>query len=206
MQFAGPGKTRSDLELALGNGVCLNVESIDEVAAIAEVARALSVSANVAVRVHPPVGVKGARMRMGGGGQKFGVAVRDLPQMLRRISDEDVLTFRGLHIYSGTQCFDANAWVENAKMLLDIAGDLERQGLGPIQGLNFGGGFGFPVFDGDKTFDLHAAGQGIQKIAADNRPDRRYHIELGRYLTAPAGVYLTRVLYKRASAKRPMSS
>ncbi|MEM7677198.1 MAG: hypothetical protein AAF449_14445 [Myxococcota bacterium] len=60
------------------------------------------------------------------------------------------------------------------------------------------------MFDSDDRFDLAAAGTGLQAlIQQDQRPDRRYFVELGRYLAAPAGIFLTRVTYiKESSGKR----
>ena len=70
-----------------------------------------------------------------------------------------------------------------------------------LPSLNFGGGFGVPCFRHDQEFDLRTAGALLQESLAGE--DRLASVELGRYLTAPAGIYLTRVLYtKRSNGRR----
>lgn len=205
MCFAGPGKSVVDLEAALEHGVgCLNLESVAEYEALAAlVAQRGGEAPTVALRVNLPRGVKGARMKMGGGKQKFGIDIEDLPGMIRRITDEGAVRVAGLHVYAGTQCFDAEGWVGNAQALVELADRLESETGAPLRKLNFGGGFGVPVHEGDELFDLKAAGEGLQGlIEADGRSDRDYVVELGRYLVAPAGAYLTRVQYLKTTKGR----
>ncbi|MCC6672412.1 MAG: diaminopimelate decarboxylase [Planctomycetes bacterium] len=201
MHFAGPGKNHEDFALATATGLgTLNLESEAEYTALAAFARAKGARPGVAVRVNPKDAMAGSRMKMGGGSKKFGVDEPELLPLLRRIRREDVCTLRGLHVYAGTQSFDAAAWAANAGHLVDLANGLERDLGAPLASLNFGGGFGVASFEGDPDFDLERAGAGLQdRIARDARPDRTYWVELGRYLTAPAGVYLTRVVYAKTS-------
>jgi diaminopimelate decarboxylase len=197
IQFAGPGKSREDIDHAVRQGVArLNLESPAEYELVARISSERGVRQNVAIRVNPDKAMSGSRMHMGGGTQKFGVDVDQLDELVRRILDEGAVELRGLHVYGGTQCFDAEAWIQNAQALHAIADRLEDEYGIRLMELNFGGGFGVPYFEGDPTFDLRRAGEGLQQlIAADHRKGRAYHVELGRYLVASAGVYLTRVCY-----------
>lgn len=201
IQFAGPGKSAEDLELALATGLgWINLESRAEYEALATLARRHNVRPGVAIRVNPKLAVSGSRMRMGGGSKKFGVDEDEVEALIRAIVKDDAVELRGLHVYAGTQSFDAVAWVENARSLVSFANTLEAATGVRLATLNFGGGFGVACFEGDPTFDLAAAGAGVQRlIAEDARRERTYMVELGRYLTAPAGVYLTRVVYTKTS-------
>ena len=200
LQFAGPGKHGSDLTLSLQHGVTLNVESSAELAAIAGVAERMGVVARVALRVNPPESKSGSRMRMSGGSAKFGIDVADVSAVARQARELPSVELRGLHTYAGTQTFEADGWLAHAASLFDVAKDVEEATGAPIESLNFGGGFGVPVFDKDTPFDLRRAGEGLQEqIAADDRSDRRYFVELGRYLVAESGVFLTRVIYTKES-------
>lgn len=201
IQFAGPGKTPSEIELGIEAGLgCFNIESESEYQAVAALARSTGRRPGVAIRVNPTIGVSGSRMRMSGGGKKFGVDQDDVLPLARLILEDRVVDLRGLHTYGGTQSFDAASWVANAQALVDFAGDLERRTSQPLSTLNFGGGFGVPYYEGDPTFNLAEAGDGIrQLIDNDSRPDRRYFVELGRYLAATSGVYLTKVTYVKNS-------
>ncbi len=204
IQFAGPGKHGSDLELSFRHRLsALNVESVAEYEAIADLATRERVRPSIAIRVNPQESLCGSRMQMGGGSKKFGLDAEAVPPLARRIREEDVCDLRGLHVYAGTQSFDAGAWVENARGLVSFANQIERDEGLSLRTLNFGGGLGVPVFEGDTPIDLAALGSGVRElIDADARPDRRYFVELGRYLTATAGVYLTRVLYLKRSGER----
>lgn len=204
MQFAGPGKDREDLSLAFEVGLgCLNVESLAEYEALAALARERGHRPAIAIRVNPREQVSGSRMRMGGGSKKFGVDADDVAALVRRIVADGQVELRGLHVYAGTQCFEAASWVDNARALVRFAHELEAETGVELATLNFGGGFGVACFEGDPTFDLAAAGHGVQEvIAEDARKSRRYFVELGRYLTARAGVYLTRVTYLKKSGDK----
>ena len=57
--FSGVGKTYSEIEYALNQGIgCFNVESISELALINEVAKALDKTAPISLRVNPDVDAK----------------------------------------------------------------------------------------------------------------------------------------------------
>ncbi|MGA0871076.1 MAG: diaminopimelate decarboxylase, partial [Planctomycetota bacterium] len=115
----------------------------------------------------------------------------------RKILDEGSCRLVGLHQYGGSQAFDAEAWVRSVAELLAVTAETEEATGHPLLSLNLGGGFGWPVYDRDPTFDLEAAGRGaLELLEAAGRlgAPREVHLELGRYLTAPAGVFLTRVV------------
>ncbi len=200
VQFAGPGKNAADLAYARHAGVgCLNLESEAEYEAVLADARQHGTRPGVALRVNPRAAVAGARLQMGGGAKKFGVDADDVGALLQRIHHDGVCTLHGLHVYAGTQCFDAAAWADAAAALITAANELEQATGVDLPALNFGGGFAVPVFATDNPFDLDAAGARLRAAIAADRDSRRYAVELGRYLVAPAGVYLTRVLYCKES-------
>ena len=204
IQFAGPGKNVEDLDLALSVGIgWINLESPAEYAALRARCVALGRRARVAIRVNPKTAISGSRMRMGGGSKKFGVDEDEVLALARTIVADGRADLRGLHVYAGTQSFDADSWVGNAQHLLELATAVEQALGAPLQTLNFGGGFGVATFEGDPEFDLARAGRTLQAlITREQRPERRYLVELGRYLTAAAGVYLTRVVYLKRSQGR----
>lgn len=203
MQFAGPGKSDDDLRLALAARVgCVNVESEGEYERIVALAAQLGVVPQVALRVNPARTPTGSRMRMGGGSKKFGVDEAAVPTLAHRIVREGRCELRGLHVYTGSQNGSAVAWLETASDLTSLANRVEAATGVPLRALNFGGGFAVPTFDADASFDLAAAGAGLRALLASAPPSRRHFVELGRYLTAEAGVYLTRVLHTKTSGGR----
>lgn len=204
IQFAGPGKTNDDLERACKRGVfSVNVESAGEVERLSLIAERLNQEARVSIRVQQPSTLKGARMRMSGADSKFGVPIQDVPALAEQIERSPSLSFCGLHLYAGTQCFEPSSWIAMAQELFDLTELIESTTALTVQHLNFGGGFGVPVFEGDPSFDVQEAGRLLNDlIAKDTNPKRHYFIELGRYLAAPAGMYVMQVTDIKTSGEK----
>jgi diaminopimelate decarboxylase len=204
LRFAGPGKTDAELSAALACGLgTFHVESLDELRQLAHLAAAQGNHAGVAIRVNLPQELAGSRMRMGGRSSRFGIDAEQVPEAVRTIQASNALALRGLHVYGGTQCFDAAAFVAHARALTEQAASWEQQLDVRFDELDLGGGFGMAIFQGDPSFDLDAAGDGLAQLLAEHdRPERRWFVELGRYLAAPAGVFLTRVVRQKTSGEQ----
>jgi diaminopimelate decarboxylase len=201
LRFAGPGKSEEELRTALDCGLgTFHVESLDELQSLQEIAQDAQQSPAIALRVNLPQELKGARMRMGGSSSRFGIDADQIPEAVRFIQANNTLRLRGLHVYGGTQCFDADAFVSHARALCSQAAAWETDLDVQFKELDLGGGFGVAVFEGDPTFDLPAAAAGLAELLKEyDRPQRRWFVELGRYLAAPAGVFLTKVLRTKSS-------
>jgi len=200
MQLAGPAKSEVDLDTALAFGVgTINLESAAEYAQLAALAKARGTHPRVAIRINPARETSGSRVRMGGGSKKFGVDEQDVVALAGAIVRDGTCEFLGLHVYAGSQAFDAEAWLEGARHLHALSLEVERALGRPLHSLDFGGGFGVPASDHDPEFDLETAGRGLRELRARCRGEQRLFVELGRYLVAEAGVYLTRVLHTKHS-------
>ena len=201
LRFAGPGKTAREIDRAIELGLgCFHAESEDEVETIAAAAERRATRAGVAVRVNLPSELGGSRLRMGGRSSRFGVDEEQVPALLEAIRARPALELRGLHVYAGTQCFEADSFVAHAQKIVARAQEWERDLGVTLDELDLGGGFGVQTYAGDPEFDLETAAAGIRDlIAAHDRPGRRWFIELGRYLVATCGVYLTSVVRTKDS-------
>jgi diaminopimelate decarboxylase len=201
LRFAGPGKTEHELDTALGAGLgCFHVEGADEVEALARLAARRGRIANVAVRVNFAREAAGARLRMSGRSSRFGIDEDQVPAVLRAIAAQPALRLAGLHAYAGTQSFDAESFVQHCALLAAAAARWERELGSALRELDLGGGFGVAAFAGDGAFDLAAAAAGVRTLLAQHdREGRTWFVELGRFLAAPAGVYLARVVRTKTS-------
>lgn len=204
LRFAGPGKTRDELAEALDRGVgVIHVECESEVDDLAALASGRGRRAACAVRVNLTAAQHGGRLRMAGAGARFGIDQDRARALLRRIHSDQSLTLRGLHAYSGTQAFDAATFVESSRALCELA-DAWEVDLGvPLPEIDLGGGFGVATYLGDPSFDLDAAARGVRELL--DRPwrrGRRHFVELGRFLTAPCGIYATTVVRKKQGCGR----
>lgn len=201
ISFAGPGKRDAELELAIGGGVLLNIESEGELERAARIAERLAKPLRAAVRVNPPFDLKASGMRMGGGAKPFGVDAERVPAMLARLVELGA-SFEGFHVFAGSQNLAADSLIETQAKTVDLIAELAARAPRPPRIANIGGGFGVPYFPGDRPLDLERVGDALREKLAD-RPailrDTRFVIELGRYLVAEAGVYLTRVVDRKPS-------
>lgn len=201
LSFAGPGKRDAELEVAIGRGVPINLESEREAERVLAIGAKAGVTPRLAVRVNPDFELKGSGMRMGGGAKPFGVDVERVPALVRRIVEAGA-EFRGFHIYAGSQSLDADAIIEAQAATVALAARLaDAAGVRPKR-LNLGGGFGIPYFSADKALDVERIGAALEQGYAERLDPLRetgFCLELGRWLVGEAGVYLTRVVDRKDS-------
>lgn len=205
MSFAGPAKTNAELELAIRADVgCISVESIREIEACAQIGRQLGKRARILLRVNPLMSSKAYGLKMGGRPVQFGLDEEDLVHAEACVSvHREQLDFVGIHVYAGSQCFDASGVLGGTRNTLRIARELEsRSGL-RCRKINLGGGFGVSHTAGGRELDLHELSAEIVPLLRAFREESAFEcevfFELGRYLTAEAGIYVTRVVSSKSS-------
>jgi diaminopimelate decarboxylase len=201
ISFAGPGKTRIELEQAVAAGVLLNVESLREVRLLAEISASTGWRARVAVRINPDFELKSSGMKMGGGAKPFGVDAEQVPDLLKEIGRQG-LAFEGFHLYAGSQNLRADAIVEAQQKSFELCLRLAEAAPSPVRSFNLGGGFGIPYFPGEQRLPLEPIAEGLAGLAlrcAREQPGARLKLELGRYLVGEAGIYVCRVLDRKIS-------
>jgi diaminopimelate decarboxylase len=140
-------------------------------------------------------------MKMGGGAKPFGVDQARVPALAREVIAAGA-EWRGLHIFTGSQALDASAIIETQANVLDLAARLTAEIGAPPPHLNMGGGFGIPYFHGDRPLDVAAVGAALGERLArlpGELADTELALELGRYLVGEAGVYLARIVDRKAS-------
>jgi diaminopimelate decarboxylase len=196
ISFAGPGKRDRELVAAIRAGATINLESAREADRALAAGQVLGIVPRLAVRVNPDFDLRGSGMRMGGGAKPFGVDAADVPALVRRIVAAGA-DYRGLHIFAGSQALDPAAIIDTQRQTIALAHSIETESGAEAPLVNLGGGFGVPYFAGDADLDVEAIGAALAgEIGHDAR---RYAIELGRWLVAEAGVYLTRIVDRKES-------
>ena len=201
VSFAGPGKRDPELRQAVASRVLVNLESRREIAVLARVSAELGIPARVAVRVNPDFELKGSGMKMGGGPKQFGIDVEQMPQVLADIGSAG-LSFEGFHLFAGSQNLRADSICEAQRKSYELALRLAEHAPATVRFLNLGGGFGIPYFPGEQRLDLGPIGENLhvlQERARREMPEAAFVIELGRYLVAEAGVYVTRIVDRKLS-------
>lgn len=204
VSFAGPAKLESALRQAVASRVLINVESFRELPLLAAISSELGLAARVAARVNPDFELKGSGMKMGGGAKQFGVDVVQIPRLLAQIKSYG-LAFEGFHLFAGSQNLRAQAICEAQEKSYALALRLADQAPNEVHFLNLGGGFGVPYFPGEQRLDLEPIAANLAVLverAKRDLPNASLVIELGRYLVAEAGVYVTRVIDRKISQNK----
>ena len=191
--FSGVGKTRDDMRRALEVGVhCFNVESVDELERLQQVAAELDVIAPVSLRVNPDVDA-GTHPYISTGlkENKFGIAIADAEAVYARADELSNLEVVGVDCHIGSQLTSLSPFLDALDRLLVLVDRLADRGI-HIRHLDLGGGLGVRYRDEQPPL----AGDYIKAVR--QRIEGReltLVFEPGRSIVANAGILLTRVEY-----------
>ena len=202
--FAGVGKSDKEIIGALKHGIfAFNVESIQEMEVINELAAALGVRANVSLRINPNVDAQTHHyITTGLDENKFGVPTSELERaaaVIRQASHVDLI---GLHFHIGSQITDLNVFKSLCVKVNEWKNWFEERGT-PIKVLNVGGGLGVDYQQPDENpipdFEAYFA---IFDRFLERSPQQEVHFELGRALVAQSGSLVSKVLYTKSGIKK----
>lgn len=191
--FAGPGKSDGDLAAAIVAGCVIHVESYNELFRIQNLAG--HKTAFVALRVNPNFELKHAGMKMTGGAKAFGMDVSIVETILAEFHWKNIQLV-GFHVYCGSQNLNVSALLEAQRQTLNLVRPwLASCNTRPY--INIGGGFGVPYFAHEKPLDETLLANGMHELFnefCDVTQAADIVIELGRYLVAETGAYLSKVI------------
>jgi diaminopimelate decarboxylase len=201
--FLGPGKSAEELAACLNGGVALIIcESFGELDMLDALARERGVRPQVLLRVNPAFSVKGSRLTMGGKPRQFGIDEDQLLADPALLSRWPSLAVTGIQAYLGTRILDEAVVTANTERILDLAERVSTRLGFALEIVDIGGGLGVAYFDGERDLDVAELTAQLNPVIAGFRArhrDTRILMELGRYLTAPAGTYVVRVRYVKDS-------
>jgi diaminopimelate decarboxylase len=205
ISFAGPGKTAEDIEAAIIAGVTLHVESAGEISRVELAANQLSLKANIALRINPKFELKSSGMKMSGGSKPFGIDEEQIAEILTNLNLSQI-NLRGFHIFAGSQNLNAEAIISAQQQTFMLAEELvalvSEITKSKIDYLNIGGGFGVPYFANETSLDVEAIANSLQILLKKHKTlvtGLELILELGRYLVAEAGIYVSKVIDKKVS-------
>jgi diaminopimelate decarboxylase len=195
--FSGVGKSVEEIDFALKTGIeCFNVESDSELMRISQRAEVLGKIAPIALRINPNVDPKThPYISTGLKENKFGILQEAALALYQQAHADPNLHVRGVACHIGSQISDPTPLFDTLDQLLALIDQLADQGI-QLTDIDLGGGFGVTYQD-EASFDVNAWGiQVIERLASRGLT---VSIEPGRFLTANAGVLLTRVEYLKPS-------
>lgn len=198
--FSGVGKTRAEMHRALQVGIhCFNLESLDELERLQEVAAELGVQAPVSVRVNPDVDA-GTHPYISTGlkDNKFGIAIHEAEAVYQRAAQLPNITILGVDCHIGSQLTSLEPFLDALERVLILVDRLAELGIN-IEHLDLGGGLGVRYRDEEPPCAGDYIAQVRQRLAGRQLT---LIFEPGRYIAANAGVLLTQVEYLKHGADK----
>ena len=191
--FSGVGKRRDEIAAALAAGVrSLNVESLDELTEIAELAAARGITAPVSVRLNPDVAAgTHAYLTTGTAASKFGMSAAEAREALLRAANDPRLEPVGLSFHVGSQILDVAPFIAAAERTAEVWQKASREGIA-LHDFDVGGGLGIS-YDGEIEPDISEYVEAV--VDAARSLDATLVLEPGRRLVGPIGVFVTRVVH-----------
>lgn len=217
----GNNKHDDAIAAAVRCGARINIDDLDEVERVAAAAREADAEVRVGVRVKPDLGSFGDRrseifdltVRSYGDTSKWGLDAEATAEAVRRIGQHPELRLVGLHYHLGRHFADPSMFALVVPGLLELVARVrDATGWTPST-LTVGGGFTqgrdpffrkpsaggpWPQADDDFVEPIEAYADALcaeleRGLAEHNLPLPVLELEPGRYITASAGVTLTRV-------------
>ena len=193
--FHGNGKTDTDLECAVNEGIGYIVcDNEDELYALSAVASYCRKTQKILLRLTPGIDPHThKKIRTGGIDSKFGSLICDgtAERLAVAASHMDGVELCGFHCHIGSQIFDAQPFVDAAEIMSEFCAGLYRNHGIKTKILDLGGGFGVPYTDSDPEFDVKST---VRSIVDEVK--RRFGdvalpaimLEPGRSIVADAGL------------------
>ncbi|TSD67370.1 diaminopimelate decarboxylase [Inquilinus sp. KBS0705] len=202
--FAGVGKSDKEINAALDADIfCFNVESVQELEIINDLAKAKGKVAGIAIRINPNVDAHTHHyITTGLDENKFGIntwQLNDVVDMLRKCAN---LKFLGIHFHIGSQITDMEVYRSLCIRINEMQDWFENHGFA-IKILNTGGGLGVDYYNPDTNAipDFESYFKVFSQFL-NVKPGQEVHFELGRALVAQSASLISRVLYVKNGQKK----
>lgn len=202
--FSGVGKTSAEISEALKAGIySFNVESIEEIFEINEIAKSLKKQARISLRLNPQVLAKTHKhISTGHKTHKFGILKEDIKKEFKKITTLSNIQVVGISIHIGSQLTCLKATKKAIKEVCKLALDLNNY---PFEFFDVGGGLGV---DYEKKENTPSANEYMKIVSSTieqnyyKKSKNRPHIvfEPGRFISASCGNFITKVLRTKKSS------
>jgi diaminopimelate decarboxylase len=197
--FSGVGKLPDQIDLALQSRILLfNVESAAELQMLSARASHLRKTAKFAIRVNPDVDARThPYISTGLHEHKFGVPMREAPELYRQGAESRHLKAAGVSVHIGSQIVDVAPFREAMQRVASLVRVLRHDGH-DIRYVDAGGGLGISYAKNPKgNFPARVKSYASAIIRPLKHLGVHVLLEPGRSIVGPAGALLTRVVYRK---------
>lgn len=198
--MTGVGKQTREIEAGLEAGIHqFNVESVEEIYHLNEVAGAMGKIAHMVFRVNPDVTGGGHhKISTGRKRDKFGITMERVFDAFEIAENLPHVQAHGLSTHIGSQVCNVSAFREAFEKLPALVHDLRAKGY-DVTRLDIGGGFPI-IYDDEQLLDLGEYAQWVADIIVPLNTE--IIMEPGRYLVGNAGILLTEVIHIKKTQDR----
>lgn len=198
--FSGVGKSDDEIREAIQRDILyINVESEAELLRVELIAKELNTVCRISVRVNPNIDPKThPYISTGLHDNKFGVEIDMAKRMYIRANNSQHLDPVGIHFHIGSQLTEAEPIYESALIVADLVRSLSALKI-ELKFFDVGGGLGVK-YNNETTIEPYNYAQLI--LITLKGLDLTIICEPGRFLTANAGYFLTKVLYEKQNGSK----
>ncbi len=198
--FSGVGKSDDEIREAIEKDILyINVESEAELGRVEMIARELKAKSRISIRVNPNIDPQThPYISTGLHDNKFGVDLSTAKRMYIMANNSEYLDPVGIHFHIGSQLTELQPIRESAEIVADLVRSLEGINI-ELKFFDIGGGLGIK-YDSETTIKPYDYAQAI--LGTLTALDLTILCEPGRFLTANAGYFLTKVLYEKQNGEK----
>jgi len=196
--FSGVGKTLEEIEFAIGKNINqFNVESIEELKLLSEVASSMNYKAPVAIRINPDINAGGhEKISTGGSDTKFGIPYQESIEVYEFAKGLPGINVMGIDIHIGSQITSLKPFQLAFEKILELYKNLINLGYN-IKNLDLGGGIGIAYGNEKTLFSLDDYADLVKNVFKD--VDSKLIFEPGRCISASAGILLSKIIRLKSS-------
>ena len=135
------------------------------------------------------------------GDAKYGMTREQLTEAYKRLMAKGVKHF-GLHAFLASNTVTNDYYPELARILFKVAVELKKETGASIEFINLSGGVGIAYRPGQPQNDIMKIGEGVRRayeevLVPAGMGNVRLYTEMGRYMLAPYGALVSRVIHQK---------
>ncbi len=198
--FSGVGKNDDEIREAIEKDILyINVESAAELERVEMIAKELGKVSRISIRVNPNIDPKThPYISTGLHDNKFGVDLSTAKRMYIMANNSEHLDPVGIHFHIGSQLTELQPIRESAEIVADLVRSLQTIKI-ELKFFDIGGGLGIK-YDDETTIEPYDYAQAI--LGCLTALDLTILCEPGRFLTANAGYFVSKVLYEKQNGAK----
>lgn len=199
MLLTGPGKTGQTLDYAIRNDIgFVIIESEREAQEVNRLVGKYAKKQPILLRISPKDMIPGQDLQegfalFGGKPVKYGFDEESLLQVIPAIMRMPNIQLNGIHVFAASGVQDYHYLIEHVDKIFNLGQQIQNSSIS-VPVIDFGGGFGY-AHDGSYEFDIGAYFSALGNLVKKyNFEDKHLFLELGTYIVAPSGNYITEIV------------